>query len=443
MSDLVGRQMCPVCAKSRCVCIPDGFWDDPAMVEAAREGDLRTLLRALNQRGLSQRELAALTGLGQTTVGGTIRGVRKVTKAHMIADAIAGLAPPPAPPEREDPDRSPAMAWDGPAPALAPPVHTDPMEALGLHSAGLVRHGDSGPVGSWSTGMVYEQLRDLADRYLAAPLTEIAADLAQLSGQLEEWRHHRLPLTVACDLWVLSGWRSALASWLSVDRTRPDHAVAHARAAQVAAHESGHEGIATWALMCLRTVAYWQQRRGRAAEFAEQAWHKAQAVGGGAAVITASALAQDLAVQGRVDRAMELIQVARRALENEPTQDSDLGGPLACELPRATGYWAETYLSLGEAGLAVDCAREGLDVGRRSWVRNLGSERMLTLHLATGLVQQGQVEEAMNEVAPLLELEPALRARPLVLKLEQFGRALPLAGETSTMREHIRAFADL
>src|SRR5699024_5743545 len=127
-----------------------------------------------------------------------------------------------------------------------------------------------------------------------------------------------------------------------------------------------------------------------ATEHAEQAWHLARAVGGGAAVITASAWAQDLAFQGEGERAQELILQARRGLEDEPTQDSDLGGPLACGFSRAAGYWAETYLDLKQPGRAVECAEEGLEAGRRAWAPNLGSERMLTLHLALGLVGLGR-----------------------------------------------------
>lgn len=431
--------MCPACGRNRCVCIPEGFWSSSRMLRAAGERDLRTLFRELNNRGLSQRTLAALTGLGQTTVGAIMKGRRALTSNHLIDQALAGLRPPaPNPPA----DHAAHGAADLAEPAAGAPDH-DPLAALGRHSAGLVRHADAGPVGSRSMTLADERLRDLAERYLADPATDILSALAELSAQLEAWRGQKVPLTVARSLWVLSGWRSALASWMSVDATRPGDALAHARAAQVAAEESGHDGITVWALICRRNISYWQRNRSRAAQYAEQAWQRAQAVGGGAAVISASALAQDLAVRGSGDRAKSLIRQARRALESKPTQDSDLGGPLSCGLPRASGYWSEAFLDLGDHPSAVRCAREGLEASRESLVRAPGPERMLTVHLAMGLAASGRVDEAVAAVDPLLTLAPSLRVRPLVLRLERLGRLLPAGEATAAVRERIRAFADL
>lgn len=419
--------MCPVCTRASCVCIPPDFWDDPRMRAMAAAGDLRGVLKALNRRPwlLSHRTLARLTGRGVSTISSELRGVTAISSLPMIRETLARLGAPAPHPE------APARA-DG-----------DPFAALELDSMALVRHGDSAPVGPDSAGMVDGQLRALADRYLTVPLAEVAQGLAVVSAQLEEWRRHPLPPGLARDLWVLSGWRSALASWMSVDATRPDLAVTHARAAAVAAAHSGHEGIAAWAAMCRRTIAYWQTRRREAAVHAGTAWEAAQKVGGGAEVITASALAQDLAHLGEHDRARQMLERARRAAESEPTDLSDLGGPLRCNLARACGYWTETYLSLGDPVMAVQTAREGMEAARSEWVRNLGSERMLTLHLGMGLVGLGEVERAMEVVAPVLEVPEELRARPLVLKVGQFGRALPPGRDTGSMKERVRAFTDV
>lgn len=393
----------------------------------AAAGDLRGILQALNRRPhhLSHRRLAALTGLSRTSIGSEVRGVTAVSSMVLIRQALVRLnAPLLNPAEREvDPDG-------------------DAFAVLEAGAMSLVRDVDIGP-STASIGMVDERLRELAGRYLTIPLVDLATALATVSEELTGWWSQTLPPSASSDVLVLRAWCSLLASWLSVDATRPQVAAVHAHAAEVAARATGHEGIAAWAATCRRTIAYWQGRRRRAAEHARVAWESGRTVGGGAAIITASSLAQDLAHLGEHGQALELLTQARRAAEGEPSQDSDLGGPLACGLARACGYWAETYLSLDEPATAVRVAREGMEAGRSEWVRNVGSERMLTVHLGMGLLRMGEVEEAMATVEPLLEVPVEVRARPLILRVGAFGRALPSGGEASTLKERIRAFTDL
>ena len=390
--------------------------------------DLRGILKALNGPPwrLSQRRIAARTGLAQTTISAELRGVQAVSSTVLIRQALAGLGAPLTPATQE-------VAVD--------PIG-DVFAALETGSMNLVRQIDVGSAAP-SIRMLDKQLRQVADRYLTVPLAEIAEALTTVSQELAGRWSQPLPPSVSKDVLVLQAWCALLASWLSMDATRPQAAAVHAHAAEVAARETGHEGNAAWAAMCRRAIAYWPGRRRKAAEHARVAWQAGRKAGGGAAVITASALAQDLAYLGEHREASRLLDEARRAVESEPTQDSDLGGPLACGLSRACGYWTETYLSLGDAATAVRVAREGMEAARIEWVRNIGSERMLTVHLGMGLLRLGEVEEAMAAVEPLLDVPVEVRARPLILRMGAFGRALPSGGEADALKERIRAFTDL
>ncbi|MFD6097822.1 hypothetical protein ACFVWN_16235 [Nocardiopsis flavescens] len=122
--------VCPACgrsrrhrsARSRCSCIPEGFWDDPRLRALAQAGDLRGVLTALYGPPwyLSQRTLARLTGRGQTTIGRELRGLTCLTSLALIRQSLANLGAPrmwwdTAPPL---PERS---ATDPPSPGTAPP----------------------------------------------------------------------------------------------------------------------------------------------------------------------------------------------------------------------------------------------------------------------------------------------------------------------------------
>lgn len=110
--------VCPACgrsrrhrsARSRCLCLPDGLWDDPRLRALAQAGDLRGVLTALYGPPwyLSQRTLARLTGRGQTTIGRELRGLTCLTSLALIRQSLANLG-------------APRMWWD-----TAPPLPEGP-----------------------------------------------------------------------------------------------------------------------------------------------------------------------------------------------------------------------------------------------------------------------------------------------------------------------------
>ncbi|MFY7068996.1 helix-turn-helix domain-containing protein [Nocardiopsis changdeensis] len=412
--------------------VPPAFWSRPDVRQALEDLDLGAVLALVERHtGLSQADMVRLTGMSASEVSRHINGRRRTRNIEIIRDALDGLGLPSAA-ERVD-----AIAARSPQ---AEAGESGLLESLARGSAGLLLQVERDAVGDWSAAAVDAYLRGAAARYLTVPIGETLSDLVRIEDHVTAWRIRNPSPARAREVWALAGWHTALAGWVSVDQGRPDQAAVHARAAQACAEYSGHEGVAAWAAVLRRTIAYWEARRRDGVRYAATGLEAAQRVGGGALLITLSALAQDHAHLGEEDAALDLLAQARRVLHAEATQDSDLAGPLACGPSRAFGYHVETLLDLDRPAEAVRVADEGLEVAADVMVRNPGSERMLALHRALGLARLGRAEEAMAAVALVLETPAEQRATPLKLRLRQVVRALPSGAETDTLRERTAAF---
>lgn len=411
--------------------VPASFWAMPAVREAIDDLDLGAVLALVDRHtDLTQADMVRLTGMSASEVSRHINRRRRTRNIAIIRQALEGLGLPSAA-ERVDSITTPAPVSMGTNTLL---------ESLTRSSSGLLLQVEQDSVGDWSAVAVDEHLRGAASRYLTVPLEATLSDLMQVDDHLSAWRIRIPAPSRAREVWALAGWHAALAGWVCVDQGRPDQAAVHYRAAQACAAYSGHEGVAAWAAVLRRTISYWQERRREGARHAAAGLASAERVGGGARLITLSALAQDHAYLGEQDAALDLLAQARAVLHAEANQDSDLAGPLACGPSRAYGYHTETLLDLGRPLEAVHVAEEGLEVAGDVMVRNSGSERMLSLHRALGLARLGRTEEAMAAIAPVLDTPQGQRATPLRLRLRQVGRALPGGAETDTLKERIAEF---
>ncbi|KOX10700.1 helix-turn-helix transcriptional regulator [Nocardiopsis sp. NRRL B-16309] len=416
---------------SEATTVPAWFWGLPEARAAAARQDLGAVLCLVERHtDLRQADLARLTGLSAASVSREINGRRKLSNAHTIRAALAALGAPTA----ADPIDTGTAAPVGPGPERL-------LETLSRSSAGLLLQVEQDAVGEWSAAAVDEHLRGSAARYLTVPIEETLAELVEIDAHVTAWRIRSPAPTRAREVWALAGWHAALAGWVCVDRGRPDLAGVHARAAAACTEYSGHEGVAAWTAVLRRTISYWQAYRRQGARHAAAGLEAAHRVRGGALLITLSALAQDHAHLGEEEAALDLLGQARRAIDLEPTEDSDLAGPLACGPSRAYGYFVETMLDLDRPAEAVAVAEEGLDFAADRMVRNHGSERMLQLHRALALARLDRAEEAMAAVVPILDTPQEQRAQPLRLRMRQVGRALPKGTEADTLRERINQFA--
>lgn len=117
-------------------------------------------------------------------------------------------------------------------------------------------------------------------------------------------------------------------------------------------------------------------------------------------------------------------------------------------MDRARGFWSDVYLTLGQPAEALTDADAAVAASERSPVgrRNHGSERMARLQQVRAHVALGQLDGAVETLAPVLEdTAPEHRVQPLVQRLgDVFTLSLTVGrhGEPAlvTMREAITDF---
>lgn len=411
--------------------VPATFWTLQKVRKAIDDLDLGKVLALVDRHtDLTRADIVRLTGISASEVSRHIRGRRHTRNNGLIRQALEGLGLPSAA-KYVDPITAPAMV---------PTSMNTMLEALSRSSSELLIQVEQDAVSDWSAAAVEEHLRRTASRYLTVPLEETLTELMQVNDHLSAWRIRTPSPSRTREVWALAGWHAALAGWVSIDQGRPCQAATHHHAAQACVQHSGHEGVIAWTAMLNRTISYWQERRREGAQHAAAGLAAAERVGGGAQLITLSALAQDHAHLGDQDTALDLLARARAVLHVNSTQDSDLAGPLKCGPSRAYGYHTETLLDLERPLEAVRVAEEGLEMAADLMVRNARSERMLLLHLALGLARLGHTEEAMANIVPVLDTPQGQRATPLRLRLRRVGRALPSGVETDTLKERIAEF---
>jgi transcriptional regulator with XRE-family HTH domain len=73
---------------------PPGTWDDPALAAALRDRDIATIYHHLQERGYTQRHIAALTGQGQNEVSDVLLRGRAVTTYDVLLRIAEGLGIP-------------------------------------------------------------------------------------------------------------------------------------------------------------------------------------------------------------------------------------------------------------------------------------------------------------------------------------------------------------
>ncbi|MFE9242526.1 helix-turn-helix domain-containing protein [Nocardiopsis sp. NPDC006938] len=76
----------------RCMCVPPGFWDRPAVTKAVRVRDARTVLHLLHHSAphLTHEALAAMCGVDQSTITRALNG-RGLTRPDVAVRALNRL----------------------------------------------------------------------------------------------------------------------------------------------------------------------------------------------------------------------------------------------------------------------------------------------------------------------------------------------------------------
>ncbi|HEY3513271.1 hypothetical protein [Kribbella sp. NPDC051137] len=330
-------------------------------------------------------------------------GLRHVLR--VAADNELGFFPP-AGASTFDPEQTPPSMLG----------HDDEVVNAGDESITLLSYAEESNVGELTVEQLQADIERIAQSYLRTPTRHLFAKSRAIRDRTFTLLAGNQSPRQSRDLYTAAGWAITLLAWMSVDLGRPDIAESHTRTAWACAEAADHDVLRGWIRATQHTAAFWQDDFARAAEYAQDGLRYAA---GTARLFLASAASVDLARADRPDKARELLNIAQTL--NVRPAESEPGGVLLCTPERAEGFWADTYLALGEAQRTANHADHSVaqfEVAPYA-VRNLGSERMARLQQAKARLLLGELDGASEAAEPVLQLPPEYRVRPLLQRLAE------------------------
>jgi tetratricopeptide (TPR) repeat protein len=281
---------------------------------------------------------------------------------------------------------------------------------------------------------LYEVLRIAAGRYLRESTQPLMRSVVAVRDQVANLLQGTQPSAIRRDLLVVGGWSTVLLAWMATDLGRPDVSAIHVRAAWACAEQAGHSVLQAWVCKARESNAFWQGDLAAAAEHAGEGLRHASGAGGGTELMMTSSAALYLAQRGDVEQALTMLNRARDIAGRYGASDDDLGGPLSCPPERATGYWADTYLRLGQPDRALELSDAAVAASEADPAPNLGTVRMVRLHQTLAHVHLRNIDGASVALGPVLDTPDALRAEPLLRRLIDVDQALAQVPDAATRR---------
>lgn len=318
----------------------------------------------------------------------------------------------------------------------------DDLVDAGDESVALLTPAEESNVGDLTVEQLHADIRRIAQSYLKVPTKPLFQRSRAIRDRAFKLLAGRQPPNQTRDLYAAAGWALTLLGWMSVDLGRPDVAESHTRTAWACAEDADLDELRAWVRATQHTAAFWQDDFVRAADYAEDGLKYA---GGTSAVFLAGVFALDLARIGKVDRARDALDDAKRVIAGPGT--AELGGPFLCTPERAEGIWSDAHLSLGEARATLDHADRGVALFEAAphAIRNYGSERMVRLQQVKARLGIGELDGAAEALAAVLGTPAEYRVRPLIHRISEVAaitRTERYAGEAKAraMHEGIREF---
>jgi hypothetical protein len=312
------------------------------------------------------------------------------------------------------PSGSSPLDLDPPLPSMS--GHDDDLIAAADESIALLSFAEESNVGELTVEQLNSDIERIAQSYLRTPTRQLFDRSRAIRDRAFTLLAGNQSPRQSRDLYAAAGWSINLLAWMSVDLGRPDIAESHTRTAWACAEAADHDVLRGWIRATQHTAAFWQDDFARAANFAEDGLRYAS---GTARLFLASAASVDHARAGRADKARELLEVAQRLELRQAA--SEPGGVFVCTPERAEGFWADTYLAIGQPKKTAEHADRSVALFEAApyAVRNLGSERMARLQQAKARLLLGEVEGAVAAVDPVLDIPTEYRVRPLIQRIAE------------------------
>jgi hypothetical protein len=316
----------------------------------------------------------------------------------------------------------------------------DDVSDAGDESISFLTFAEQSNVGDLTVEQLHADILGIAQNYLRAPTRPLFVRSRGVRDRAFRLLAGRQSPKQSRDLYSAAGWAITLLAWMSVDLGRPDVAERHTRTAWACAEAADHDVLRAWIRATQHTAAFWQDDFAGAAAYAQDGLRYAA---GTSALFLASAAAVDLARCGRADDARDALGQARR-MPATPA-DSEPPGLFICTPERAEGIWSDAYLALGEARHTLGHADRSVAMFEAAphLLRNFGSERMVRLQQAKSRLALGQLDGAIETLAPVLSTPLEYRVRPLIHRISEVAAlAAPYARtpQGRQLREQIRDF---
>lgn len=313
------------------------------------------------------------------------------------------------------------------------------LVAAADESAQFLAWAEPSNVGELTIEQMHSDMRRIAHSYLKAPTVPLFARTRALRDRAFTLLSGHQDPRQTRELYAAAGWSLTVLAWMSVDLGRPDAAEQHARTAWLRAERADYNALRAWVRATQHTAAFWQDDYTTAADYAADGLRYAGT--GTAELFLSSALALDLAHAGHTDQATAALIQAQRVADTAQRAEDELAGPFTCKVDRAGLLWSDTQLALGEADHALDFANHAVAAFEATPPdqRNLGSERMTRLQQVKAHLVLGDLDNAENALAPVLDTAPQHRVRPLLRRMAEAGALVATTDQpTSPIRRRIR-----
>lgn len=292
----------------------------------------------------------------------------------------------------------PSMLWfDLPGrsrQAQAFEVAEDAIMEAAKESGRLLSWTESGAIGDLTIEQMVDEIQWISRNYLRAPTAPLFGRTRLLCDRIFELIPTCRKPSRMVELYGAAGWSLSLLGWISTDVGASHAAKSHLRAAWACAENAEMDELKAWVRACQHTVSFWDGDYAQAAKSAEDGLKYAHT--GSSKLFLSSALALDVARMGNSPRSSIALEEAQRNASAPAIGTDFLGGPFTCTVARATGFWSDVHLAVGDAKSALNHSIEAVQQFERvpQETRDLGSERMARCQVVKAHLSLGELDGA-------------------------------------------------
>ncbi|TDU06500.1 hypothetical protein EDD99_5059 [Streptomyces sp. 846.5] len=417
--------------------ISDQLLNSPAMQSACQSRDVQEIFRLVNRRaGGSYADIAAAVGkISSARVGDTIRGVRKIRGAVVIARIADGFGIP------GQLLGIPTRSWEETTPSGPP---EDRPANPGLDTAvrdfetwevvdTLTRSSISGEALLHLEAAVYRN----ATLYPASPPGELMPSMLKQITKIRESLDHPQPVRVRRKCVQLLGVLSGLAGNAFLDLGDSGQSTALYHLGRLAADEAEDDALSAWLLTLQSIGPYFSQTPHQAVELLGHAASLAEgAPSRRCAWIMANQARAHAAVGERTEALAALDRAAEQLAQADPASGIDFFNEARLE-----GISGTAFALLGDYSAAETLLTAAVD---RRASGDVKGRALLTFDLAECRIGQGEIDEGCTVAHAALDMAAGSLVQPIVTRSQRFGLSLAGwqdAGPVAALTERIEEAA--